>query len=212
MNNDAGQLFDIWTKEELDEIVEVMKDIPSIDIYGNECKGIDENHVEYYWFMSVVYSKLSKLFDKDILPVFGMYLNETTPWGVHTDAYHCKKFNDREPALSILIPYSLDNDINNLDKGFTLVFNETLMSNDDIENLPDSYPNSLDLYDEYLSHNPIELMKKLSIKGVYPWKLGSVIYWNSCLLHDSNNFLRHGMTSKQALVVHTYRQKIKNND
>ena len=209
--NTAGQYFDIWTKDELDEIVSIMKNTPALVIRGNDCRGIDENNIEYYWFMEVVYSRLQKLFGDEIKPVFGMFLNETTPWGIHTDAYHCDKFPDRDPALSILIPYALDNSVDNLDRGFTLVFNETSRSNFSVmSELPDvtNDPSSaVTIYEEHLSHNPIDLVNKVTIKGIYPWVFGSVIYWDSLLLHDSNNFLRYGLHSKQAIVIHTYKDK-----
>jgi hypothetical protein len=207
MNKTSGQIFNVWTKEELNEIVSVMQDLPIINILGNDCRGIDENHIEYYWFMSVVFEKISRLFDEEILPVFGMYLHETNPWKIHTDAYHCEKFEDREPAYSILIPYSLDNDVKNLDKGFTLVFNERLDSNNDIKNLPEVQNNSLNLFEEHLSHNNKEVLKRVSLQEIYSWTFGSVIFWDSLLLHDSNNFLRYGLKSKQAIVIHTYRKK-----
>lgn len=210
MTDTAGQYFNIWTRDELDNIVSVMKEVPTLIISENECKGIDENHIEYYWFMEVVHKRLQGLFGENIKPVFGMFLNETTPWRIHTDAYHCAKFPDRESALSILMPYALDNDINNLDKGYTLVFNERIRSNEETSELPDmsSDPNSaVNIYQEHLTHNSIDLVKKVTVKGIYPWVSGSVIYWDSLLLHDSNNFLRYGLHSKQAIVVHTYKDK-----
>lgn len=210
MSKQAGQYFNIWTKEELDDIVEVMKNNASLTIMQNECRGIDENHVEYYWFMEVVYKKLQQLFGKEIQPIFGMYLNETNPWGVHTDAYHCAKFPNREPALSILIPLSLDNSVDNLDKGFTIVFNEYAYDNKHMLEMPNlsKEPNSaVNIHDEHLSHNSIESLSKLTVQGIYPWIFGSVIYWDSVLFHDSNNFLRYGLKSKQALVIHTYLPK-----
>ena len=209
MSRNAGQYLDVWTQEELDEIVEVMKNNPALTIMKNECRGIDENNVEYYWFMEVVFKKLQALLGQDILPVFGMYLNETNPWGIHTDAYHCAKFPDKEPALSILIPLSLDDDKQNLDKGFTLVFNEFTNTLEEMALLPDvsdREDSAVKIYEEHLTHNPIDIVKRVTVKGVYPWTQGSVIYWDSLLLHDSNNFIAKGMHSKQAIVVHTYKR------
>jgi hypothetical protein len=208
--NVAGQYFDIWTKDELDGIIKIMQEIPTLTIQNNQCRGIDENNVEYFWFIDTVYNKIQKLFGDDIHLVFGMLLHETNPWGIHTDAYHCSKFLDRESALSILIPYSLDNDIKNLNYGYTLIFNEWTNSNDDIAKLDDksNQTNSaVEIYQEHLTHNSLDVVKKLTVKDIYQWKLGSVIYWDSLLLHDSNNFLRYGMKSKQAIVMHTYRNK-----
>jgi hypothetical protein len=207
--NAAGQYFNIWTKDELDSIVEVMQEIPFTAIRNNQCRGIDENNVEYFWFIDTVYNRIQKLFDQDIKLVFGMLLHEEVPWGIHTDAYHCSKFPDRESALSILIPYSLDNSVENLDQGYTLVFNEWTTTNDSILQLPDQDNSAVSIYQEHLSHNPLDVVKKLTVKGIYQWQLGSVIYWDSRLLHDSNNFLRYGLSSKQAIVIHTYRDKNK---
>jgi len=210
MFKESGQYFNIWSKEELDEIVEVMKNNPSLTIMQNECRGIDEKHVEYYWFMEIVYKKIQELFGEEIQPIFGMYLNETNPWGVHTDAYHCANFPNRESALSILIPLSLDNSVDNLDKGYTIVFNECAYDNKHIPSMPDMSAEencAVKIHAEHLSHNSLESLKKLTVRGVYPWTFGSVIYWNSLLFHDSNNFLRYGLHSKQALVIHTYLPK-----
>jgi hypothetical protein len=160
--------------------------------------------------MEIVYARLQKMFGTDVKPVFGMFLNETKPWGIHTDAYHCEKFPDRESALSILIPYTLDNSVDNLKCGFTLVFNERVRNNIEVDLLPsseDSANSAMNIYQEHLSHNTVELVKKVTVKGIYPWTFGSVIYWDSLLLHDSNNFLRYGLQSKQAIVIHTYRDK-----
>jgi hypothetical protein len=71
----------------------------------------------------------------------------------------------------------------------------------------DSANSAMNIYQEHLSHNTVELVKKVTVKGIYPWTFGSVIYWDSLLLHDSNNFLRYGLQSKQAIVIHTYRDK-----
>jgi hypothetical protein len=63
------------------------------------------------------------------------------------------------------------------------------------------------LFEEHLSHNNKEVLKRVSLQEIYSWTFGSVIFWDSLLLHDSNNFLRYGLKSKQAIVIHTYRKK-----
>lgn len=210
MANESGQIFDVFTIKEMDEIMSILGDLDQnqelYDQRKNSCRGVDENHYEYHWFMYEVFGRIQKLLGEDLHLQFGMNLNEEDPWCVHTDSYHTKGFADREPAISMLVPYSLDHDLNNLKNGYTIVFNERALDNDDILDLPDQENSAMSIYQEHLSHNDPLKVKKLTVKDIFQWTPGSLIYWDSLLVHDSNNFLDLGMTSKQALVIHTYRK------
>ena len=100
--------------------------------------------------------------------MFGMFLNETRPWGIHTDAYHCNEFIDRKPALSMLIPYSVDHNPDLIERVSTIVFDqigdsnrsfETQFEKDQIEEANSAFK----IYKSHLSHNSESLVKKLTI-------------------------------------------------
>lgn len=205
----GGQELGLVDAKDLDEWVSVMRDLPKIHVMDNDCHGVDENNVYMMWFQKKIFSKIQNWFGQDLKLVFGMFLNENQPWGVHTDAIHVKDRPERAPAISFVIPYSVDHDPALVSKSSTIVFEQGGMDNPDIFALPDrdSDPNSaLGIYQSHLSHNPIEEVKKLTIQGIYQWHPGSIIYWNSLYFHDSDNFLANGFQNKQALVMHTYRR------
>lgn len=207
MYNIAGQKFDIFTEAELDGWVEILKKAAPITVRGNDCYAVDENNMLNLWFQKKIFSRIQNLFGKEIKLQFGMFLNEIAPWMIHTDAYHVKPFLDRKPALSMLIPYTVDNRKDLVEKVHTLVFNEAVDDNDSMDSLEDKSQDensALLIYDRHLSHNRPERVAKLTVQGIYQWKLGSIIYWNSRNLHDSDNFLASGCHSKQAIVIHTY--------
>ena len=211
MNSDAGQIFDVFTSEEVESWINVLKKAPPVVVGENMCHGVDEKHILNPWFHKKIFSKIKTLFGDDLNLIFGMVLNENAPWKIHTDSYHCHGFNDRIPALSILIPYSVDNNRALVEETRTIVFNEksdtNKLSREFVEDRTKASNSAADIYHKHLSHNPIDIVNKLTVQGVYQWKANSVIYWDSFLLHDSDNFHKNGYQSKQAIVIHTYRQK-----
>lgn len=207
MNKIADQQFDVFTEEELDNWVTTLKKTPPITVQGNDCHGVDEKNMYNPWFQKIIFSRIQDLFGKDIKLQFGMFLNEISPWRIHTDAYHVKDFVDRRPALSMLIPYTVDNRKDLVDKVHTVVFNEAVDANEKILLLDDKSQDlnsALLIHEKHLSHNQVDRVAKLTVQGVYQWKVGSIIHWNSCNLHDSDNFIASGFHSKQAIVIHTY--------
>ena len=63
--------------------------------------------------------------------------------------------------------------------------------------------NAEDLHDTLCSHESIDNLKYVSLKGAYPWSPGSMMYWGGKILHASDNFLANGLMEKQALVLFT---------
>jgi hypothetical protein len=209
MNRVGGQLLNVFSNQEVNDWVEVMKKLPPLEIHENTCRGVDENNLLNLWFHKMIFSRINQIFGNDIHLVFGMLLNERKPWGVHTDAYHVKDHTDRKSAISFLIPYSVDHDTNLVTKSQTIVFDQTLRDNDEWETLPECETHetsAMKIYNQHLSHNKIDRVKKLTVQGQYQWMPGSLIYWDSYHLHDSDNFIASGHTSKQAIVMHTYYQ------
>jgi len=203
----AGEIKNFVSESELDNWVSYFKKTSPVEVSTNQCYGIDENNtIHYMWFYKIIYSRIQEIFGKDVHLQFGMYLNENNPWGVHTDAYHTEPFLDRLPAISMLIPYSVAGKKELVNKSRTIIFNERLDKNDFSllgERCPEK-ESALDLYQQHLSHNKKEIIEKLTVLRQFSWSLGSLIYWDSRLLHDSDNFIANGYRNKQAIVIHTY--------
>lgn len=202
----AGQLYNVFTDEEVEYWVKVLKTTDPVNVMGNQCFGVDEKNVTYYpWFLKNVFSKIQHLFGQDLILLFGMFLIENRPWKIHTDAYHVKTRPGTRPAYSFLIPYSVNFDKTLVTQSQTIVFNESVSDNAEIVLLPSRAAESncgLSIY-QLLNHNASAIVEKTTIKQQCHWQPGSLIYWDSCLLHDTDNFLNNGYTSKQAIVIHT---------
>ena len=63
------------------------------------------------------------------------------------------------------------------------------------------------LHETELAHLDKNDLKLLSVKKVLPWTRGNAIYWEAKSLHCSNDYKQKGMTSKQAIVIHTYKEE-----
>jgi hypothetical protein len=213
----AGQVQNFASDRELEKWSLATKTASSISVKDNAMNALGQGHVLYDWFLEDCFSRVkTAIGDDKIKLIFSMFLNEITPWGIHTDSYHTSKFPDRKSAISCLIPISIDNDPLLCNKSHTIIFNEanrdyvpcSMTSKTwDYSNMPDTtdLPNSaVNIYDKHLSHNKPEVVKRLTVQGEYQWARGSLIWWDSLNFHDSDNFLANGITSKQALVLHTY--------
>lgn len=202
----ANQIFDVFSDEELDKISFALNKCDPIQVGKNLCHGVDENHMLYQWFLAECFNKVQSIMNNHkIKLIFGMYLNENNPWGIHTDAYHVKNFNNRLPAYSILLPLSVDMNKDLVDQSHTIVFNEQGPDNKiELPTISDGTEITDDFYNKYLSHEKISKVKKFSLFGKYRWKRGSLIYWKSNYFHDSDNFHANGYNNKQAIVIHTY--------
>jgi hypothetical protein len=142
---------------------------------------------------------------------FGSYLNEVTPWNLHSDYYH-KSIGD--PYMAFLIPISVDDDMGQVEKTNTIVFNEQDTYVDDSAKhrswsrqqwkINRTLKKNNAVNEKLLSHLPMEDLECLTIHTIANWKFGSVIYWDERHLHCSDNFVDNGVRSKQALVIHTY--------
>ena len=120
-----------------------------------------------------------------------MFLEEFTPWGVHTDFVK----EDNVPYYAVLIPLDTKDT-------HTVIFNEQGTDRDWKKKLT---ADSGHMYTEQqlnlLSHVDNDLLKKLSVDKVYKWQKGNIIAWHRNLLHSSDNFSMHGLEQKTALVL-----------
>lgn len=210
MNLVGGQLLNMFDPVEVNNWVEIMKKLPANESRTNICHGVDDKNVLHQWFQKTIFSRITSVFGNELHLVFGMFLDEKQPWGVHTDAYHVKNHPDRKPALSFLIPYSVDHDVQLVTKSQTIVFDQIRLRDEEkISDLPycDDHPEcATKIHQQHLSHNSMDVLRRLTIQGQYHWQPGSLIYWDSHYVHDSDNFIANGYNSKQAIVIHTYYQ------
>ncbi len=146
--------------------------------------------------------------------LFATYLNEEDPFDIHSDYFH-KRIG--EPFITFLIPLGVNGAVNKISLAKTIIFNQLDTGLDNDVHTKKSYDNnfsklytdvldnnSSDLHSTELSHCDIEDLKKLTTKAVLVWVRGNALYWDQASLHCSNNYTAHGITSKQAIVIHTY--------
>jgi len=60
------------------------------------------------------------------------------------------------------------------------------------------------LYNDLCSHCDEHKLGYVSVRNIYKWHPGSVIYWDRKLLHCSDNFLRNNIKTKIGLVIFTH--------
>lgn len=203
----AGQIHNFATEKELQLWKTALSSANTQTIKDNDCHGVSEDHMLYDWFVTNCFEKIKiAIGDEKLRVMFGMYLNETKPWGIHTDGYHVEKFDNRKTAISFLMPLSVDFDDSLADKSRTIVFNEHAYNNKeeittDTNNLSKS---ATHIYEKHLSHNNPEYVKKFTVFDEYQWQRGSLIWWSGNHFHDTDNFIGNGYSSKQAIVIHTY--------
>ena len=205
-----GQIKNLFSESELDSLVQILSKMPVIEAGNNMCHGVNESHIMYNWFKKQCFSRIQDLFGDDCKLVFGMYLVENKPWGIHTDSYHCDSFDDRQPFMSMLIPYSVDFKKELCNQSATIMFQESLHDLNIFDNAKISTwaqtSSASDHYKKYLSHNRQIVVDALTLDKIFQWNLGDLIYWNSYLYHDTDNFIKNGFSSKQAIVLHTYKR------
>jgi len=195
----AGQLLDIFTHEELVNILHILTKLPDRKNSGNfnaYTNGFQTKDFMYPVMDKLVIKKIETVLGIKINLLHGMLLKEERPWGIHTDYVK----GDKNPDLAILIPLNTEE----LDT-HTVVFNEQcldsfdnfILTNKKLEN------NAKDLYNNLCSHETINRLEYVSLLSAYNWHSGSMIYWDRKLLHSSDNFLQNGIKQKLALVLFT---------
>ena len=215
----AGMIDDVFSREELNDITNFVSQMPKhyIGPQGNSFSGISKDHILYSWFNKRIFNRIKELTSVDIQLHFGSFLHEETPWALHSDYYQVSDAGDVNPYMAFLIPLSVNNDMDQVGKTSTVVFNEEdIYVNDPSDeckswseelwkdNRTKKENNAVALKEGLLSHLPVEDLECLTVKTIANWQLGSLIYWGERYLHCSDNFVANGATSKQALVIHTY--------
>lgn len=194
----CGKIDDFFTAEQLNNIVNVFQKLDTVDNLPNNCYGIDKKHSKaYLWFNKIVLSSISTKFNPNLKLIFAMFLDCVEPFDIHNDLKEIPESGGKH-FLSFLIPYSVNHNIELCNKASTLIFNEYTTSTCEVEN------NVSYLYENTLSHVSKEKTYSITLKENLTWNFGSLCWWDSKLLHVSNNFKKDGYKSKQAIVIHTY--------
>lgn len=195
--NSCGQIKNFFTPDQVKEMVEVFAKVSPTVGENNDCFGIDRNHKAYSWLNKIVVRPIANQFDPELKVIFAMLLNCVQPFDIHSDLKDIPDKNGKH-YLSFLIPYSVDNRPELCDQASTLIFNEREFAKSTVENNVNS------MYKEKISHVTEDFTYRLTLKQDLIWSVGSLCWWDSSLLHVSNNFIQKGYTSKQAIVMHTY--------
>lgn len=63
-------------------------------------------------------------------------------------------------------------------------------------------------YEKYMTHQPYNDLTGLEIDKAIEWKIGSLVYWDRCRIHSSDNFLKNNVLYKTPLAMFTSKIKI----
>ena len=63
-------------------------------------------------------------------------------------------------------------------------------------------------YENYMTHQPYDDLQGLEIDKAVEWKIGSLVYWDRCRIHSSDNFLKNNVLHKTPLAMFTSKTKI----
>lgn len=201
--NSCGKIDQFFNLNQLNNFVQIFKKVDSNNGEGNDCYGIDQNHLAYPWLKTSLLQPIAEQFNPDLKLIFAMLLNCVEPFPIHNDIKEIPEKNGQH-FLSFLIPYSVDNDISKCSHASTLIFNESYNQVRDHPPYDIIENNASDLFEEKISHVPKETTYAVSLKEELIWSPGDLCWWDSQLLHVSNNFIKDGFSSKQGIVIHTY--------
>ncbi len=63
-------------------------------------------------------------------------------------------------------------------------------------------------YQNYMTHQPYDDLQGLELDKAVEWKIGSLVYWDRCRIHSSDNFLKNNVLNKTPLAMFTSKTKI----
>lgn len=202
MSPNAGQIFDVFSATEIKLIQDILEKLPNSPCQGEfkaYTNGFTSADLIYQIINNIVVKKIEKIIQQPLNVICGMHLKEVMPWGIHTDYKH--SFDCVEPDLAVLIPLKVIND--DASQTHTVIFNESCTTNfNDYMNTNNKLlDHAGHIHEMHCSHCSAESLEYVSLCGAYPWKIGSIIYWNRSMLHCSDNFLKNSISEKQALVL-----------
>ena len=208
---ECGLVADVFSQLEIENLLDRLSKLPRDHLYYT---AINREHLLYSWFNKKVFSRLCDIVDQPMKMLFGGLIHEDIPQQLHSDYYY-KSIG--EPYKAFLIPVAIENEIKDLNRVHTIVFNESDMYVDNADPVRKMWKraewnvsktpkenNALAYFDQHLSHLKPDDLECLTVDKVIPWELGGVVYWDEKKLHCSDNFSKNNIKSKQAIVIHTY--------
>lgn len=199
--NSCGKIEQLFTLDQLTNFVKIFKMVPTNDGAGNTCHGIAQGHPAYPWLKKTVLPPIIERFNPDLKLIFAMLLDCVKPFDIHYDLKPLPAVGNH--FLSFLIPYAVNNDPELCKYASTILFEQSY-NGIEPEKMPELKSNALDIHESHISHVPIEQACRVSLLTELIWHPGDLLWWDSHLLHTSNNFIKNGYTSKQGIIIHTY--------
>jgi hypothetical protein len=155
---------------------------------------------------SILTTRLEKSLNQKMLVPDAHILESYIPYKIHTDFIHDDRgpdgFRARDPAYTIIIPMDTYDSI-------TVCFNEWLEYSNDFEIFKKNYQGEKTLKIDpkfcaaRLSHlHPMDLAY-LSIHETFSWTKGSMFAMDRRYFHCSDNFSKHKLNQKRAIVLWT---------
>jgi len=203
VNLDCGRINKFL---EIDHVLELQKTFKRFhfqDGTGNNCYGVDQQHLGYLWFRKKVLDRINTAFATDSKLIFAMLLDCVTPFDIHNDIKPLPEPQGRH-WRSFLIPISVNNSVDLVQNASTLIFDQCYADRAAWQSGPDIENNIQSIHEEKISHVEFDKLSKFTLRQELIWNTGDLLWWDSALCHVSNNFCARGFESKQAIVLHTY--------
>jgi len=199
---EAGQILSLFDQKDLVEIKRALMMLPdatnSGTIHHAYTNGFSPGDRITPFIKHRVIRPIEQKLGKKLSLTHGMLMKETTPWQIHTD--YIKE--DSNPDMALAIPLNTDPM-----ETHTVIFNEESQVDFDngyINTHETLEKNARYLYNDLCSHCDEHKLGYVSVRNIYKWHPGSVIYWDRKLLHCSDNFLRNNIKTKIGLVIFTH--------
>ncbi len=211
MNFDSRIISQFLSDEEIDLIEkEVEKHRSDRNTYVDRNKnsghsavtnGFFLHHLQYRRIAEILVPRLRANFAPDLGFTSTHILNAYEPYGIHTDVMS-SDFDPQGPELAawtFIIP--LENY-----RSHTIVFeqkHDTIKTLDQWITATNPQPHEIDdeFHQHYLTHTDRLDLRWLTPECVFPWRKGTLFAADRRKFHTSDDFPRHGITCKRAIVI-----------
>jgi hypothetical protein len=168
-------------------------------------KPREENlpHLSYSVSYAHVEKKLSPILDSLLgsCEVAEVLLQRVVqPHSIHNDYRPPTNTTDREPGephYAVLFPLRADG------LSHTIIFPEQSVNASPSEDDPVTGYEFTDEHKKLLTHAPDYSMHRVSDPQVVKWSAGDVIAWDRKNFHASDNFIEHGTSYKDSIILFT---------
>lgn len=89
---------------------------------GDDCWGIDKKSLAYSWFIKKVMPVITKTFKEDVKLIFSSFIDLHEPLTPHNDIKPLPEGVKGKHHVSILVPYSVNNQKDLVTKGCTRIY------------------------------------------------------------------------------------------